>query len=126
MHPPKSRQLRSIIYPYGTVSRIRGNEAVVGAQSERVSVAGGAIVPNAKPGYHSGGVQDCHQRLCQFTEEFMQKLTVSVFTLFLAVPFTAVGQDKPDSDDDTLRFYLSKSEAVVVGKVTDGMQRIGT
>jgi hypothetical protein len=58
----------------------------------------------------------------------MHKLSVSVFTAFLlllAAPFAATGQDKPDSDDDTLRYYLSKSEAVVVGKVTDGLQRIG-
>ena len=58
----------------------------------------------------------------------MQKLSASIFTVFLLLltaPFTAVGQDKPDSDDDTLRYYLSKSEAVVVGKVTDGVQRIG-
>lgn len=58
----------------------------------------------------------------------MQKLSVSVFTvclLTLVMPFAAVGQDKQDSDDDTLRYYLSKSETVVVGKVTDGVQRIG-
>lgn len=58
----------------------------------------------------------------------MQKLSVAVFTvclLVLVMPFTAVGQDKQDSDDETLRYYLSKSEAVVVGKVTDGLQRIG-
>lgn len=58
----------------------------------------------------------------------MQKLSATVFTgclLILAMPLTAVGQDKTDSDDDTLKYYLSKSEAVVVGTVTDGLQRIG-
>src|SRR5262245_13129234 len=65
---------------------------------------------------------------CQFKEEIMQKLTASAFTvvlLVLAVPLAAAGQDKRDSDDDTLKYYLSKSEAVVVGEVTDGMQRLG-
>jgi len=57
----------------------------------------------------------------------MQKLSVSVFTVFLlmAVPFVAAGQGKLDSDDDTLRHYLSKSDAVVVGQITEGVQRIG-
>src|SRR5262245_60707674 len=58
----------------------------------------------------------------------MRKLNVSVFTalsLLSAVSFTAAGQDKPDRDDDTLKYYLSKSDAVVVAKVTDGLQRIG-
>ena len=58
----------------------------------------------------------------------MPKLITSVFAvllLLLGMPWAATGQGKPDSDDDTLRYYLSKSEAVVVGKVTDGLQRIG-
>lgn len=58
----------------------------------------------------------------------MRKLNVSVFMVFLVLsglPFAAAGQGKPDCDDDTLRHYLSKSEAVVVGEVTDGVQRIG-
>ncbi|MBM4073734.1 MAG: hypothetical protein FJ271_33155 [Planctomycetes bacterium] len=58
----------------------------------------------------------------------MQKLSATVVTaslLISAMSNTAVAQDKADRDADTLLFYLSKSEAVVVGKVTDGLQRIG-
>lgn len=50
---------------------------------------------------------------------------VTVLLLHLAAPLTATGQERPDGDDDTLRYYLSKSEAVVVGKVTEGLQRVG-
>lgn len=58
----------------------------------------------------------------------MRKLSLSVFTvvlLFPAMPLAATGQDRQDGDDDTLRYFLSKADAVVVGEVTDGMQRVG-
>ena len=57
----------------------------------------------------------------------MQKLSVPfvMALLLMAGPVAAAGQVKPDSDDDTLRHYLSKSDAIVVGQVTEGVQRIG-
>ncbi len=58
----------------------------------------------------------------------MCKLSVSLApSLFVLVtfPLAARGQDRPDGDDDTLRHYLAKSEAVIVGEVTRGAQRIG-
>ncbi len=43
----------------------------------------------------------------------------------LTLPFETIAQNKKDSDDDTLRYYLSKSDAVVVAKVAEGLQSIG-
>ncbi|MFO0841523.1 MAG: hypothetical protein U0797_03850 [Gemmataceae bacterium] len=55
----------------------------------------------------------------------MTAAALTALALLLARPFAAPGQGKPDTDDDTLRYYLSKADAVVVGKVTDGLQRLG-
>jgi hypothetical protein len=63
----------------------------------------------------------------QAKEELMQKCSLLLFTviILLLMPFVAMAEDKGDSDDDTLKHYLSKSDAVVVGKVTAGPQRLG-
>lgn len=50
---------------------------------------------------------------------------LSAALLILPFPLMAAEKTQADADDDTLRHYLSKSEVVVVGQVTDGLQRIG-
>jgi hypothetical protein len=50
---------------------------------------------------------------------------VTVLLPLLALPPMPAERAKPDGDDDTLKHYLSKAEAVVVGEVADGLQRIG-
>jgi hypothetical protein len=58
----------------------------------------------------------------------MQALSAAVIAVFfpiLALSPLAAEQAKSDGDDDTLKHYLSKAEVVVVGEVTDGLQKIG-
>ncbi len=58
----------------------------------------------------------------------MKRFSISVFMfglLIAAMPLGTAKEGHADSDDDTLKLYLSKAETVVVGEVTDGMQRIG-
>jgi hypothetical protein len=55
----------------------------------------------------------------------LKKTVVLVLFLILIVQSNAAERGRPDCDDNTLEHYLSKTDVVVIGEVTGGLQRIG-